>query len=1033
MTNEDENDILSHAIKGFGLLANELMVTLRTRSLRGDRRDLQVAELKPVQVSDIACPDGLPYAPPQTFCIKFVFEFRTDPESESLTRSLIIELEDSINEGMLYDVIKTNYPETFIKGMGSPGKGVDYRNNNIAALEVQPNSSDPPDEEDEGLSATSLIIIIICVVCIPIAGLAIYSRHKKNEDRERMFRLAAYNAKKDLEAANQAAVELPGDDEQSVLSGSFVDVHDDNDKPTSRSAAGSSLAAMGAAGAAATMPRSAVPTDDKAEIRRSVKQLVDETKAPKSADQLLATYSGREEELVSHLNNMKAKQSKGNEIRSLVEKTNAPKGADELMAAYAGREDELLSHLKKMEAKQDQKAEIVSLVAATSPGKSAEELLAAYAGREEELIKNLKKMQASQMRASQLDLKKESIRNLVDEIALPKSADVLLSTYEGREDALLNNLTKMKSTQELKSSQRASVRSLVDEMKPGKSAEELLATYEGREGELVRNLEKMKSKQELKSSKQASVRTLVDDTNPGKSAEELLALYDGREDELIKNLEKMKSKQERESLKVEKHQSVRQLVDETNPGKTAEELLTLYDGKEDDLIKNLTKMKAKQEKTAELKAIKQQSVRALVDENNPGKSAEELLAMYDGKEDALIKNLEKMKAKQENKQKDTLKSSKQESVRALVDGVNPGKSAEELLTMYEGKEDDLIKNLTKMKMKQEKTAELKASQRESVRALVDETNPGKSADELLAMYDGKEDDLIKNLTKMKAKQEKAAVKEAELKAAKRERVSALVDETMPGKSAEDLLAMYDGKEDQLIKNLEKMNSKKLVKDKANKQQSVRQLVDETNPGKSAEELLAMYDGKEDDLIKNLTKMKDKQTDKEDEAKAAKRASITALVAETSPGKSAEELLAAYDGREDELIKNLTKMKTKQGAKIKKQKHAEITSLVEVTSPGKTAEELIAAYDGKEDELIKNLTKMKSKQELKASGKKSVTIATDATGNDSDKDATRRMVVALVAETNPGKSADDLLKAYEGREEDLVTHLKKLKKSKRNVA
>mmetsp|Transcript_31464 Transcript_31464/g.65859 ORF Transcript_31464/g.65859 Transcript_31464/m.65859 type:complete len:302 (+) Transcript_31464:1-906(+) len=301
------------------------------------------------------------------------------------------------------------------------------------------------------------------------------------------------------------------------------------------------------------------------------------------------------------------------------------------------------------------------------------------------------------------------------------------------------------------------------------------------------------------------------------------------------------------------------------------------------------------------------------------------------------------------------------------------------------------------------------------------------------MYDGKEDDLIKNLTKMKAKQEKAAVKEAELKAAKRERVSALVDETMPGKSAEDLLAMYDGKEDQLIKNLEKMNSKKLVKDKANKQQSVRQLVDETNPGKSAEELLAMYDGKEDDLIKNLTKMKDKQTDKEDEAKAAKRASITALVAETSPGKSAEELLAAYDGREDELIKNLTKMKTKQGAKIKKQKHAEITSLVEVTNPGKTAEELIAAYNGKEDELIKNLTKMKSKQELKASGKKSVTIATDATGNDSDKDATRRMVVALVAETNPGKSADDLLKAYEGREEDLVTHLKKLKKSKRNVA
>jgi len=536
-------------------------------------------------------------------------------------------------------------------------------------------------------------------------------------------------------------------------------------------------------------------------------------------------------------------------------------------------------------------------------------------------------MQAGQMNASQLDLNKASIRNLVDETAPGKSAAELLSTYEGREDELLKNLTKMKSKQEVKSSQRDSIFSLVNEIKPGKSAEELLAMYEGREGELLKNLEKMKSKQELKSSKEASVRALVDGTNPGKSAEELLAMYDGREDELIKNLEKMKDKQDRASQKDEKRNSIVALVDETAPGKTAEELLTLYDDKEDELIKNLTKMKAKQENTAELKASKQQSVRALVDETNPGKSAEELLAMYDDKEDDLIKNLEKMKAKQEN----------------------------------------------------------------------------------------------------------SAVKEAELKAAKQVRVSTLVDETMPGKSAEELLAMYDGKEDQLIKNLEKMKSKKLVKDKANKQQSIRQLVHETNPGKSAEELLAMYDGKEDDLIKNLTKTKqDKQRDEVDEAKAAKQASITALVAETSPGKSAEELLAAYDGKEDELIKNLTKMKTKKDAKIKKQKHVEITSLVESTNPGKSAEELIVAYDGKEDELIKNLTKMKSKQDLKASGKKSVTIAPDATGNGSDKDARRKMVQALVAETNPGKNADDLLKAYEGREEELVTHLKKLKKSKPNV-
>jgi len=273
----------------------------------------------------------------------------------------------------------------------------------------------------------------------------------------------------------------------------------------------------------------------------------------------------------------------------------------------------------------------------------------------------------------------------------------------------------------------------------------------------------------------------------------------------------------------------------------------------------------------------------------------------------------------------------------------------------------------------------------------------------------------------------------QLKASKQASVRALVDETLPGKSAEELLAMYDGKEDQLIKNLEKMKSKSLVKDKANKQQSVRELVDETNPGKSAEELLIMYDGKEDELIKNLERMKAKQNKvaaKEMEAKAEKRKTITALVEETNPGKSAEELLDAYSGKEDELLKNLAKMKSKKDMKAKKEKQSQVVALVEATNPGKSADELLAAYDGKEDELIKNLTKMKTKQEMKASKQKSVKIV--ESGGD-DGAAMRRMVESLVAETRPGKSADDLLRAYEGREEELVAHLKKLKKSKRNLA
>merc|ERR1712232_1099156 len=126
------------------------------------------------------------------------------------------------------------------------------------------------------------------------------------------------------------------------------------------------------------------------------------------------------------------------------------------------------------------------------------------------------------------------------------------------------------------------------------------------------------------------------------------------------------------------------------------------------------------------------------------------------------------------------------------------------------------------------------------------------------------------------------------------------------------------------------------------------------------------------------------------------------------------------------------MKSKQEAKAKKEKREQVRLLVDQTNPGKTADELLAAYEGKDDELIKNLTKMKSKQELKkAKSVKKETPAAPINKGD-DKDATKSLVASLVAETNPGKSADDLLAAYAGREEELVAHLKKLKASKRKV-
>jgi hypothetical protein len=87
-----------------------------------------------------------------------------------------------------------------------------------------------------------------------------------------------------------------------------------------------------------------------------VRILVEETKTPKSADELLNAYAGREIELLKNLRKMKALQDKNAAIRAevsdLCEKVNSPKTPDELLESYKGREDDLLRNLRKLSLKQ---------------------------------------------------------------------------------------------------------------------------------------------------------------------------------------------------------------------------------------------------------------------------------------------------------------------------------------------------------------------------------------------------------------------------------------------------------------------------------------------------------------------------------------------------------------------------------------------------------------------------------------------------------------------------------------------------------
>jgi len=594
--NLDSNDVLSHLIKGFGSLSNQLLDELedvteegKKRGLRTKKRELQ--SLLPVEVTDVVCPADLAYAPKDAYCLNFKLTIDTDSMTDEQVAAFSEKLKWAIDEaGLLYDNVKKEYPETLITGLGNPGKGIDYLDldedtndvaNDVSSVESSENEAT---EDDTGLSTAAIIFIILAVVVIPVAVVAMYSRYRKVENDARLERVREYQDKGDIEAQNGSAVPI------SILA---VPADDDDDS---------------------------VWSDDRInrkgsedEIRAEVEKLIKETNAPKNADEMLASYSGREDELLKNLRKMRAMQNTAEqkasnraEVVALVEATNAPKSADELLASYEGREDELIKNLRKMKAKLDGvdviRAEVATLVKETNAPKSADEMLASYAGREEDLLQNLRKMKAKQQdaddKAAALAAVRVEVESLVEETNSPKSADELLSSYVGREDQLVKNLQRMKlkmsKEDDDKAAIKAEITALVEATNPGKSAEDMLAAYVGKEEELLKNLQKMKAKQDRASAKQAEapaapaavapaavapaavapaavapaavapaavapaalapaavngtedsirkeITSLVESTKPGKSAEDLLAAYEGREEELITHLKKLQS------------------------------------------------------------------------------------------------------------------------------------------------------------------------------------------------------------------------------------------------------------------------------------------------------------------------------------------------------------------------------------------------------------------------------------------------------------------------------------------------------------
>jgi len=211
------------------------------------------------------------------------------------------QLKAAINdEGQLYDIIKAANPDTPITGLGNPGKGIEY----TGGEETDTGGEEETDvdrsqgsggggdgDDDSGFPVWAIVLIALAGLLILIAIISLYVRHKK---RNRVEEFPGEQAQEDdmiddkePDLAPTAPMEeikeegeseegapapeeepapdaAPEDDDESSDPSVWSDSADvsnvesstmvDDDKEPALTA-GSALAAMGAAGAAATMAK----------------------------------------------------------------------------------------------------------------------------------------------------------------------------------------------------------------------------------------------------------------------------------------------------------------------------------------------------------------------------------------------------------------------------------------------------------------------------------------------------------------------------------------------------------------------------------------------------------------------------------------------------------------------------------------------------------------------------------------------------------------------------------------------------------
>ena len=201
-----------------------------------------------------ACPDGLEYAAEEDSCIEFIYTLTPLPDGP-LTPELATELTTSFDtavntDGALYDALISEYPDTEIVGVGSPGKGVPMTlDRDGTTANASFGQAIKIDEQQDGSSTSSSSfpvggIIGIACACLLVALLLAAVVVKKRRRNKRQ--LDDSNISEDLEA-NEVNADAEWFDEEDADGAGRNRTRDGM-----KVQPGSSLAALGVASTVAT-------------------------------------------------------------------------------------------------------------------------------------------------------------------------------------------------------------------------------------------------------------------------------------------------------------------------------------------------------------------------------------------------------------------------------------------------------------------------------------------------------------------------------------------------------------------------------------------------------------------------------------------------------------------------------------------------------------------------------------------------------------------------------------------------------------